>query len=146
MIQVEAGRWFLHEHPAGATSWQMAQMVKLSRETGVVINVADQCMYGLRTPKEGSKGEEQAARKRTKFMTNSFWVGLELRTKCDGSHRHQHLIGGRAKAAALYPTGLCQAICAGLRKQFDEGNKEVQQLKCLMSVKATDKVEARTPE
>ena len=79
-------------------------------------------------------------------MTNSFWVGLELRTKCDGWHRHQHLMGGRAKAAALYPTGLCQAICAGLRNQLDEGNKEVQQFKCLMSVKATDKVEARKPE
>ena len=59
--QVEAGRWFLHEHPAGATSWQMAEVVKLSKELGVIINVADQCMYGLIAPKEGSKGEEQAA-------------------------------------------------------------------------------------
>ena len=140
-IQVESGRWFLHEHPAGATSWQMAEVVKLSKEAGVVINVADQCMYGFKTPREGNQKEQQDARKRIKFMTNSFWLGLELKTKCDGSHRHQHLMGGRAKAAAVYPQGLCQAICAGLRNQLDNGAREVQQLKCLMSVKASDKVE-----
>ena len=36
---------------------------------------------------------------------------------CDGSHLHQHLIGGRAAAAALYPPELCKAICRGLVKQ-----------------------------
>ena len=137
-IQIEGGRWFLHEHPAGATSWQMEEMKKLERATGVRINIADMCMYGMVTPKEGAKGEMAPARKRTKFMTNSYWIGAELMRKCDGRHVHQHLMGGRAKAAQVYPKGLCSAICAGLRRQLDE---TPQALKCLMTVTAKDSVE-----
>ena len=47
--QVKAGRYFLHEHPAGASSWDMGEIRELSKELGVTINIADQCMYGLRT-------------------------------------------------------------------------------------------------
>ena len=128
-MQIAAGRWFLHEHPVGATSWQMAEMVKLEKETGVTINVADQCMYGLKIRGEDGEGE-LPARKRTKFMTNSYWIAMELRDKCDGRHRQQHLINRRAKLAAKYPKRVCQAICAGLRNQI----REPEQLKCLMSV------------
>ena len=61
--------------------------------------------------------------------------------KCDGGHKHQQLINGRAKAAAQYPKGLCQAICAGLRRQLDQ---DKHQLKCLMSITASDEVDARS--
>ena len=119
----------------------MEEVRKLERETGVTINVADQCMYGLTTPGEEG-GEPTAARKRTKFMTNSFWLALELKTKCDGRHEHQWLMGGRAKAAAMYPTGLCRAICRGLRNELDQHKPK---LKCLMSVTAKDKVHVEGP-
>ena len=121
----------------------MAEIVKLGKEDGVVINIADQCMYGLKTAKEGHKDQQQEAMKMTKFMTNSFWIAAELKTKCDGSHWHQHLVSGRAKAAAQYPAGLCRAICAGLRNQINSSEEEVRYLKCLMSVKAEDTVEER---
>ena len=48
------------------------------------------------------------------------------------------MITGRAKAAAKYPKKLCQAICEGLRKEL---KKQRQKLKCLMTVKAQDKVQ-----
>ena len=31
-IQLKKGRYFIHEHPAGATSWQMESIRKLWRE------------------------------------------------------------------------------------------------------------------
>ena len=37
---------------------------------------------------------------------------------CD--HKHVNLVGGRAAGAAIYPDGLCQAICRGLAAQKQE--------------------------
>ena len=70
-IQLEGNRWFLHEHPSGASSWDMQEIRKLEEETGVRISVADQCQYGLRTWSKNRKVRDKAARKRTKFMTIS---------------------------------------------------------------------------
>ena len=45
-IQHAAGRYFLHEHPAYATSWQEEAMAELMKEQGIETAVCDQCMYG----------------------------------------------------------------------------------------------------
>ena len=42
--QLEDGLLFLHEHPHGASSWDLEEMKKLEKETGVKMTVADQCM------------------------------------------------------------------------------------------------------
>ena len=106
--QIEEGRWFLHEHPAYATSWKLKSMLDLQKCPGVMTTIADQCMYGLLT--NSTEGREAPARKSTKFMTNSQCLVDELKKRCDRTHQHQPLIGGRAKRAAMYPEGLCQAI------------------------------------
>ena len=44
--------------------------------------------------------------------------------RCMGGHRHVHLMSGRAKAAAIYPTELCDALVKGYcfwRKNVVEG-------------------------
>ena len=41
--QLEEGRYFLHEHPAGATSWDLDAIKKLQHETSVHLSIADQC-------------------------------------------------------------------------------------------------------
>ena len=46
-IQLQQGRTFLHEHPAGATSWYMKEIQELMKDREVVATTADQCMYGL---------------------------------------------------------------------------------------------------
>ena len=46
-IQLREGRYFVHEHPAGATSWRMEVIKKLWGEEGVRAVIADQCEYGL---------------------------------------------------------------------------------------------------
>ena len=74
----------------------------------------DQCMYGMKTP---SGGRMVAAKKVTKFMTNSKAIAGELSRRCDKSHVHQHLIGGRASAAQVYPPELCRAIVRGRIKE-----------------------------
>ena len=48
-IQWGEGRKFLHEHPAGATSWQLWMMQEVMKLEGVRTTIADQCMYGLKT-------------------------------------------------------------------------------------------------
>ena len=48
--QRSEGRWFLHEHPAQATSWALTAVEKLSAKEDVITTLADQCQYGLKTP------------------------------------------------------------------------------------------------
>ena len=111
--QVEAGRLFLHEHPAHATSWRLPEVERVMKLNGARVVEADQCMFGLKTKGSSSK-EWKAAKKPTKFMTNAWHIAEELSRKCDGSHEHQPLVSGRAHAAQVYPEGLCRAICRGL--------------------------------
>ena len=46
-IQLEGGRYFVHEHPAMATSLKLPCIRGLLGESGVRAVVADQCEYGL---------------------------------------------------------------------------------------------------
>ena len=56
--QVKAGRFFLHEHPAGASSWNVPGMQRLMSHHDVHYAKMDQCMYwqnsrnshGIKTP------------------------------------------------------------------------------------------------
>eukprot|EP00974_Lingulodinium_polyedra_P066325 6418966-Lingulodinium_polyedra.AAC.1 len=72
------------------------------RMEGVQCAVADMCMYGMQT-KGRDRREVRPARKRTKFMTNCDRMAEHLSAKCKGLHEHQHLVDGRARAAAQYP-------------------------------------------
>ena len=128
---------FLHEHPAQATSWDLIEIRKMAIREGVTVTVADQCMYGLKTWSENKKRYDTPARKRTKFMTNSPCIAEELSKRCKGKHVHQPLVDGRAKNAAIYPEPLCRAICVGLIRELEN---KVRQIRCLMSVKHSDKI------
>ena len=72
--QVEAGRVFLHEQPACATSWALPIIERMMRQVGVDVYKADQFMYGLKT-RGANNHQLVAAKKPTKFMTNSRAVG-----------------------------------------------------------------------
>ena len=97
-IQLAHKRHFLHEHPVGAASWKDPFMEKLLKHPSVGTSVADQCMYGLKTP--GPNGDMVEAQKPTKWASSSPHMLKRLSTRCDKSHPHQHLVGGRAAAAA----------------------------------------------
>jgi len=92
-IQIADGRHFLHEHPQGASSWKDLRMLRLLKNHLVNVTVSDQCMYGLVT--KGMNGEEVSAKKPTQWASTSPQMLKRLSTRCDKSHVHQHLIGGR---------------------------------------------------
>ena len=49
MLQVEAGRWFIHEHPLTATSWAMECMTKLRNCPVVYTAEAHMCAFGMQS-------------------------------------------------------------------------------------------------
>ena len=109
--RMERGDYFLCEHPAHASSWELGSAGKLASDT-----VADQCMYGLVTP-NADRIELVPAKKPKRFMSNSWHVLGELSTRCDKPLVHQPLMGGRASKAQEYTYDLCRAISRGLVKQ-----------------------------
>jgi hypothetical protein len=116
-LQVLAGRHFLHEHPASATSWDHPAITQLRARPGVGAVVAHQCAFGLRTSTQD--GDSALAKKPTRFMSSSPAVLEALSRKCQGGHAHAALMGGtRARDAAVYPPGLCQAITLGAAEQL----------------------------
>ena len=64
-------------------------------------------------------GETLPVMKPTRFMSNSQVLLQELSRKCRGCPKHGPLSGKHAKAAAIYPRGLCRAVCQGVRKQLE---------------------------
>jgi hypothetical protein len=123
--QMDGGRMFLHEHPAGATSWQEEMVVELMSAAGVDRVVADQCQYG----QEVLVGQYLGCpiKKPTGFMSNAPEVLNSLRERCTGklgrcSRRqggeHATCSGKIAKDAQRYPLGLCKAILQGIHKEL----------------------------
>ena len=55
-------------------------------------------------------------------MTNSPFMVDALDIRCDKSHKHQHLVGGRAADAAFYPPKLLRAILRGMAMTRDAAN------------------------
>ena len=109
-IQHEAGRVFVFEHPATATSWENSSVKDLMQLPGVMLSVMYMCCYRM-----VAQDEEGVApvRKTTKILTNAPEVADALSHRCEGGHRHVHSISGRPKDAAKYPPGFCRAIVKG---------------------------------
>ena len=120
-IQLEVGRYLLHEHPAGAIPWHEQRVQQVLGQKGVTKMTADQCQYGLLS---WDKQGQRHVRKATGFMSNSPCIADRLQEKCPNRHgpvihRHVRLEGGRPTSAQIYPEGLCRAICGGFRIQLE---------------------------
>ena len=109
-IQVENGLYFLFEHPAHATSWSRDCVKQVLGLPGVIRVEGHMCEFDMRQVDQCGEG---LVKKLTGFMTNSELIAEELSKRCSGMHRHITLIGGRAKAAQVYPEKLCKAIVVG---------------------------------
>ena len=74
------GKYFLHERPVGAKSWDHPRMVKLQKRAGVFTVVGPMCAWGmgLEVPKQG----RGLVYKATKFVTNSKEVAKLLDRHC----------------------------------------------------------------
>ena len=118
--QRENGRYFLHEHPWLATIWKMNCMLKLESHSDVQKVQIHMCRFGMLSRIGGVGSELGPVLKPTGFLTNAPLIAAELAKKCLGGHQHVNLLGGRASDAAIYPPGLCRAICRGLAAQLDK--------------------------
>ena len=80
--QQYGGRYFLHEHHHGASSWQEDCIKDLLQLPGVFFEGADQCQHGCVASHGPQKG--QPIRKPTGFMSNSQEVLHALGKRCHG--------------------------------------------------------------
>ena len=147
--QLLQGRHFLHEHPATAMSWKDPGIRALASHPLVSCVVADQCQYGLLTPSQSDSSKMLPALKPTRFMTSSPQMAKCLQKRCDRSHVHQQLVGGRAAAAAFYPLPLIRAILKGMRDTAiaEGGNLDFRtdEINAIQAVKITSKAAPTEP-
>jgi hypothetical protein len=128
--QVDGGRYFLHEHPRWATSWELESINALRSQPGVQLVHGDQCKYGAETLSGDGRCEKgDPIRKPTGFMTNAPEVARALSRRCTGTGghcsrpkggKHAACTGKHARAAQVYPQGLCRAVLRGVRDQMRE--------------------------
>ena len=136
--QIRRGKYVLHEHPATALSWKDDKVLNLLKHPEVIAVVCDQCQYGLTAPVPGSN-DRLPALKPTRFMTNSKEMASLLSLRCDRSHQHQPLVGGRCEEAAFYPLPLVKAVLKGIR-----ATAEADQLRARLMEKAREYIHAVT--
>ncbi|MDA8582760.1 hypothetical protein N9L68_00975 [bacterium] len=137
--QLDEGRLFLHEHPANASSWKLPFVKELMQKEGVFTVVADQCMFGQVAKSRRGK-VEGIARKRTRFVTNSWWIADALNRRCNGNHAHVPLLDGKALQAAEYPAEMCRAICRGLLREKDDRAMHVSPVLSIRSLQKGTKL------
>ncbi len=135
---------FLLEHPRTSKAWQEEEVKSLMEMEGVYTCHTDMCAYGL----EVGGGPN---RKPTTWVTNSREIAEELQRRCTGGHVHVHLMGGRAKEAAVYPRELCEAVVKGFRnhmkKKYGKRVEDVpKEVTVLMEVYAEDDFEGDLEE
>ena len=86
---------------------------------GIMTAKFDFCQLGMKT--RDAQGAPAAAKKRTTIMTNSPNIGEVLRqAQCTGGHKHEHLVGGKAKQCEVYPDKFVELLCQGIRKEIQD--------------------------
>ena len=113
--QVAAGRYFLHEQPRSAASWEEPMIEVLSRAPGVQVITADQCQLGAEVPNGPDRG--QPIKKPTGFMSNAPELLKCLNHRCHGNGwcsrrkggEHVTAQGKLAAGTAIYFDKLCRA-------------------------------------
>ena len=118
--QISRGKFFLHEHPATASSWDLPMIRELAEHPGVSIVTGDMCRWGMHLLEEKeTQGTDQPVlvKKPTKWMTNCPSLATLLGIRCTGGHEHSKLEGSRRTLqASNYPTSLVQGILNVVRK------------------------------
>ena len=123
--QMDAGRYFVHEHPAYAASWNLAAIQRTLDDPRVQCVRGDQCQFGAEVTIGAKIG--LPIKKPSGFMSNSPEVIKKLHKQCRGQGgqcsrtaggHHAHCEGAIASAAARYPAGLVRAMLKGFESQL----------------------------
>ena len=123
--QVEGGRFFLHEHPQAAGSWNEECIKDIMKLPGVSRVDAHQCQLGADVTIGVHKGEP--VRKATGFMSNAPRLLERLNKKCRSSDgwctrakggKHVTIQGGITSTTARYSKKLCKTILRGMADEM----------------------------
>ena len=79
--QIRGGRFFIHEHPTMATSWEEPAIRQLMKMQNVRVTKVDACQYGMVGEYHG---QDLPLRKPTKWMSNMRGVTDTLTKTCSG--------------------------------------------------------------
>lgn len=144
--QLSQGRHFLHGHPFGAARWRDPWMESLLSTPKVITAVSDQCEYGFKT--RDRDGNIVHAMKPTKWATTSAAMAQRLSKRWTKTHVHQHLDGGRAKKAALYPIELITKILRGIGDTADleDAQRDVEHPDLLHAVRVQERLRDLSPD
>ena len=98
-------------------------MVQFMQQSGLYCVRGDMCASGMTSCDALGDSPVQ---KPTGWLTNSLFIAEQVGQRCSnlygkGTHRHVHLVDGRARAGQVYPARLCLAILCGLRNQLQDG-------------------------
>ena len=131
--QMDAGRYFLHEHPKGARSWEEPEVEELRKDPRVYEVTGPMCRWKMESSDAWGKG---LVKKETRWLTNSRHIAAILSGVCSNVegktwHRHVNLINGRARSAQVYPPLLVRGILEALRNQLAEDGEFSQALNSL---------------
>jgi len=118
-FQLEHGRHFWIEQPAGASSMTTHSMKWLLEQLEVYLVFFDQCASGLSVSPEG------LSRKSSACVSNHPGLLHEMsKLKCAGDHVHVPLQGGLPAKAQEYPVGLLRAMLKGILLTLDRNDKK----------------------
>ena len=78
--QIREHRYFLFEHPDGASSWQMPEVKKIMAIDCVETINLDMCAFGM--TEVGEDGVRRPVQKATRVLTNSPEVAMRLKRRC----------------------------------------------------------------
>ena len=133
-MQIEGGRYYLHEHPTSASSWNEKCMQYVLKHPENIVTRVHMCAYGMKIPDAHGN---QYIYKPTQFFTNSPLVAARLERKCDKAHLHARLQGSRTSKAAIYPDKLIDAVSQGINDQIRADKHDLNLIASIDLVKGT---------
>jgi hypothetical protein len=116
--QIGRGRYFLHEAPSSADSFDEPEVIELLKMPGILRVRGPMCRWDMMATDGAGTSY---VRKSTDWVTNSPVLAAILEGECSnkfGWHRHVHLLNGRARHAQVYPPRLVRAILLGIKRQM----------------------------
>ena len=88
-------------------------------------------------------GVKASAKKRSAVMTNSKHLAEILRqAQRDGSHRHEQLVGGRAKQCEVYLEKFARLICTAIKQEIADAKWRQKTAKTFEIGKAIERLMA----
>ena len=109
LVQIQNNRFFINEQPNPSYLYQEHPWPKVLQHPTVMKEIVHQCMTGQTGPEGG------LAYKPTGFVANSPYLLKPLVPfKCDKSHEHEQLDGGKADKCKLWTWTLARAIVSGI--------------------------------